>query len=222
MKLNIGCGKNRLSGYINLDISPNVGADVVRDIERGLPFNDDMFDEVFSSHTLEHVRDLIFVMNEIWRVCRADALVRIIVPHYKSSGAFRDPTHVRFFTEDSFQYFCGFVDEFSDYGIKCRFKLVEQNVSTDELHIVLRAIKATTPQIELFQRVEAEDRERRIAQLSRNLAEIQSSPAWSAVQTYGRLVDHYFPKHTRKRKLIESMSIKALHLLLTLSHFAGL
>ena len=70
MKLNIGCGKNKLKGFINLDISPNVAPDIVRDIERGLPFGDNTFDEAVSSHTLEHIRDLIFVMNEIWRVCK--------------------------------------------------------------------------------------------------------------------------------------------------------
>ena len=100
----------------------------MRDIERGLPFGDNTFDEVVSSHTIEHIRDLIFVMNEIWRVCKPGAIVRLTVPYYKSPDAYRDPTHVRFFTEDSLQYFCGFVDDFSDYGIRCRFELVGQAI----------------------------------------------------------------------------------------------
>src|SRR4029079_7191486 len=82
------------------------GVDVVRDIERhGLPFSDSTVTHVWSSHFLEHVHNLVFVMNEIHRVCCNDALVEIEVPTLLGPWAAADPTHVRLFNARSFKYF---------------------------------------------------------------------------------------------------------------------
>ena len=104
-QLNLGCGRDIRPGYVNLDLAKIPGLDVVADLERPLPFRDDTFDEVFSSHVLEHVRGLIPLLGELARICRAGAVLRIEVPHLSFFGAYTDPTHKRFFGYHSFDYF---------------------------------------------------------------------------------------------------------------------
>ena len=143
-KLDIGCGWQKKPGFIGIDAKPERGVDIIRDVERGLPFDDNSVDEVYTAHFLEHVKDLVFVMEEIYRVCKNKAKVRIIVPYYQSTGAVRDPTHVRFFAEDSFDYFDrtnGMLGAF--YTQKMDFKIEYLKVSDDKTYIecVLRPRK---------------------------------------------------------------------------------
>lgn len=104
-KLNLGCGRDIRRGYVNLDLAKIPGLDVVADLEARLPFPDDTFDEIFSSHVLEHVRDLIPLLGELARIGRPGAVLRIEVPHLSFFGAYTDPTHKRFFGYHSFDYF---------------------------------------------------------------------------------------------------------------------
>jgi SAM-dependent methyltransferase len=95
-----------LPGFFGLDIAPLPGVDVVCDLERiPWPFKDSSGDEVVLFNILEHLPNTIKTMEEIWRICKPGALVRILVPYYNSPGAFQDPTHVRFFSERTFDYF---------------------------------------------------------------------------------------------------------------------
>jgi hypothetical protein len=45
------------------------------------------------------------MMHELRRVCKNNAVIIIKVPFYSSCEQFSDPTHVRFFTPFSFDYF---------------------------------------------------------------------------------------------------------------------
>ena len=64
-KLNLGCGQNILKDYVNLDAMKLDGVDVIHDLEKfPWPFKDNTFDEVYTSHTLEHLTDLIFSMTQ--------------------------------------------------------------------------------------------------------------------------------------------------------------
>ena len=55
MKLNLGCGKKKISGYINCDRSKEVNPDKIVNLEKKLPFKDNSIDEVIGNHILEHV-----------------------------------------------------------------------------------------------------------------------------------------------------------------------
>ncbi len=92
----------------HLDKSPFPDVEVVWDLEKTpYPFPDSSFDKVIAIHCLEHISDTGKVMNEIWRIGKSGAQVHIRVPYYSSYLAFKDPTHHRFFTEETFNYYSG-------------------------------------------------------------------------------------------------------------------
>ncbi len=109
MNLNIGCGRVHRAGAVNLDISPDVGADVVHDLNcLPWPFHDGQFEQIYAYDVLEHVNDVPRVLEEIHRVSRPGALLHVTVPHFSSANAFTDLTHRHYFSWRSFDpYFAG-------------------------------------------------------------------------------------------------------------------
>ncbi|MBI2459423.1 MAG: methyltransferase domain-containing protein [Parcubacteria group bacterium] len=106
IKLNLGCGNKKIPGFIGVDRVKTAAADLIHDLNiRPYPFADNSVDEIIADNVLEHLNDIVAVMAEWHRICRPGAIIKISLPYYKSSGAFSDPTHQHFFTENSFQYF---------------------------------------------------------------------------------------------------------------------
>jgi len=104
LKLNLGCGKVPMEGYVNIDIATD--CDVTLDLEDAkFPFADGSCDEIHASHVFEHIRNIIPLMNECQRVLKPKGKMVVMVPCYPAPEAFSDPTHVRFFTTKSFEYF---------------------------------------------------------------------------------------------------------------------
>ncbi|MCH7850055.1 MAG: methyltransferase domain-containing protein [Nanoarchaeota archaeon] len=104
-KLHLGCGLDKRKGYINCDLSSKVNPDKIVDLEKKLPFKNNSIDEILANHVLEHVVNFIPLMHEIRRICKKGALIKIKVPFYSAWGQFNDPTHVRFFSPKTFDYF---------------------------------------------------------------------------------------------------------------------
>lgn len=147
-KLNLGSGNDYKKGWVNIDISEEFSPDIVCDLSTGIPYGDSSVDEIYAHHFLEHIADTIFMMNEMWRVCKNGAKVHIEVPHQDSLMAFADPTHKRIFNEESFKYFCSNGEHYwihKSYGIKCNFELLHQTVVKDKRHghikVLLKTIK---------------------------------------------------------------------------------
>ena len=106
MKLNLGCGRNIRAGYVNLDKVELDGVDVVHDLNTfPYPFDDNRFDEIYCSHVLEHVNDLVKVVEELHRITKLYGRIKVIAPYFASQGAFNDPTHNIFFTYRTFKFF---------------------------------------------------------------------------------------------------------------------
>ncbi|MDA1273608.1 MAG: hypothetical protein O2960_06095 [Verrucomicrobia bacterium] len=108
MKLNLGCGSQKVSGYVNVDKfgDPDVKADLE---EFPWPWPDNGAEEVILNHVLEHLgrtTDIYFgIIQELYRVCRPGAKVRIAVPHPRHNDFISDPTHVRAITTEGLALF---------------------------------------------------------------------------------------------------------------------
>jgi glycosyltransferase involved in cell wall biosynthesis len=110
LRLNLGCGRDHLAGWVNVDQFPGSHPDVVHDLERfPWPFPDDCAGEVLLKHVLEHLgRDsatFLGIMGELYRVCAPGARVRILVPHPRHRDFLQDPTHVRPVLAEMFEHF---------------------------------------------------------------------------------------------------------------------
>jgi SAM-dependent methyltransferase len=104
--LNLGCGRKRINDALNVDISPEVGAEVVHDLASlPWPLPSDAFREVYAHDVIEHLDNVVGAMEEIHRICRPGARVHITVPHFSSANAYTDPTHRHQFSCFSFDYF---------------------------------------------------------------------------------------------------------------------
>ncbi len=125
VRIDLGCGARKQEGHIGMDRAALAGVNVVCDIERGIPLKDSCADSIYSSFLFEHVGDLPRLFEELFRVCRPGATVRFIVPHYASIGAFKDPTHKSFFTEETMRYFSEDKWYGSDYGFNAKFIVKE-------------------------------------------------------------------------------------------------
>ena len=55
-RLHLGCNRHPKPGYINVDIEPFPGVDVVADLERHWPWEDGSFDEILCADLPEHLR----------------------------------------------------------------------------------------------------------------------------------------------------------------------
>lgn len=105
MRLNAGCGRDVREGWVNLDARPLPGVDVIHDLEtRPLPFDDSAFEEILARDILEHV-EYVPVLKEFHRILCRGGVLRIRVPHFTSENAYVDPTHERFFSIRTFEFF---------------------------------------------------------------------------------------------------------------------
>ena len=127
MKLNLGVGKNRLEGYVGLDIRPEVNPDVLCDILQGLPYDDSSVEEVVALDFLEHIpiQSTIFVITEIWRVLEPGGIFKSSTPDAEhGQGSWIDPTHVNPWVEGRWLYFsnpaCREV-----YDIEANFEIIK-------------------------------------------------------------------------------------------------
>lgn len=121
-KLNLGCGRNILSDWINLDYIKLPGVDVVADLNRcaeiALPFEDNSIEEFFASHLIEHIENTLPLMQELHRIAKPEATAIFRCPYGSTDEAFEDPTHVRQYFINSFGYFSQPFYWRADYGYR--------------------------------------------------------------------------------------------------------
>lgn len=105
LKLNLGAGSRRIDGYVNVDRVSIPGIDVVWDLDTGpWPWADGEVSAIVAKDVFEHVNEPILFMTECHRVLRDDGRLSITTPFFGHVSAFTDPTHKRFPTPFTFDY----------------------------------------------------------------------------------------------------------------------
>lgn len=91
VRINLGSGPAPLGGYINCDLypsgvivpgatEPNKDVDMVFDLNKGLPFDDNSADEIMAIQILEHLGKPMTLLEEIYRVLKPGGVIDIMVP----------------------------------------------------------------------------------------------------------------------------------------------
>ncbi len=83
VKVQLGPGqKNYFPGWINVDANMFTGkCDVWADLRYKLPFRDSTVDVIYSHHTIEHLPDLAFHFQELYRCLKPGGVFRVGGPN---------------------------------------------------------------------------------------------------------------------------------------------
>jgi SAM-dependent methyltransferase len=126
--LNLGCGRKRLAGYLNVDVQEGVEADLVWDLDRRpWPLPSNHFELIHAGDVIEHVEDIPGFMREAHRVLALGGMLQIATPHFSCANSYRDPTHRHHLSYFSF-------DDFTDHGelnfqVDFRFEIVDRLIA---------------------------------------------------------------------------------------------
>lgn len=106
----MGCGHNRVAGFVNVDAAPECDPDEVWDLERTpWPWPENCAEEVRFIHSLEHMgadpKVFLALMKELYRIAAPGCRVVIHVPHPRHDNFVSDPTHVRAITPSTLELF---------------------------------------------------------------------------------------------------------------------
>lgn len=107
MRLNLGAGSRTLPGYVNVDRVQMPGIDQVWDLDVApWPWEDGSADSIHARDVFEHVADAVLFMTECHRVLAPGGTLWIRCPNISLNlaDAFTDPTHRRFPTWSTFDY----------------------------------------------------------------------------------------------------------------------
>lgn len=81
--LHIGCGSNIIEGWLNADFKPVSDNILHFDATKRFPFENDMFDYIFSEHMIEHVSytNGFEMLSECQRALKNNGKIRITTPN---------------------------------------------------------------------------------------------------------------------------------------------
>ena len=83
LKLNLGCGRNPISGWLNTDIDTALSKEAVfLDVRKRFPFSDSIFSYVYCEHLIEHLEyeKGVKMVDELFRVVKPGGKIRISTP----------------------------------------------------------------------------------------------------------------------------------------------
>ncbi|CAG0933636.1 hypothetical protein TFLX_03145 [Thermoflexales bacterium] len=113
IRINLGCGFDVRSGWVNIDKRALPGIDIQYDLDQQpWPLPDDCAEEIVALDVFEHLRDVIDAMNECWRILIVGGRLTVRGPVPESPNLWVDVSHRRAFVEHSFDHF----DWSTDFG----------------------------------------------------------------------------------------------------------
>ncbi len=140
MKLHLGCGTEYIPGFVNIDSCKACKADMYCDLGKiPLPFKESEVDYVYAKHFLSYISDVYRWMNELHRVCKNDAVVKFVVPHFSSTNVWTDMGHHRGFSSSSFD--CSMFKQFTNNG----FKVISKRLTFPKQRFFMRYLANKFP-----------------------------------------------------------------------------
>jgi predicted SAM-dependent methyltransferase len=139
MKLNIGCGPYKDAGVINIDKNPVWEPDLVLDVRKGLPYEDNSVDGIKAWHFIEHLDkdEIVGFLAECYRVLKQKGKLDLLFP----IGVTYDLDHKSYLSKYSFELICrGGKDDYY-HGPKIAFTLIrakEEEGNTQRLVLEVR------------------------------------------------------------------------------------
>lgn len=145
IRINLGCGAVPIKDWVNVDMVDVPGVNVVHDLDSfPWPFEDEVAHAIQAFDVFEHVNDPLGFMAECWRVLGNGHHLFIHTSYWKSENSYTDPTHKRFCTERTFDYWIRGTDYHARYGPAysrgCDFQLMDLRVDGQELAVILRKL----------------------------------------------------------------------------------
>ena len=133
VKLNLGGGLRPLQDHYLLDLVDLPGVDVQANLNEPLDqLPNGSVDAIHCRHLLEHIDNLLPLLEEMHRVVRPGGVIDIRVPHFSNPYGYSDPTHVRFFGLYSFFYFAADQDQpkrkVPAFYSQCRFQVKQIHI----------------------------------------------------------------------------------------------
>jgi predicted SAM-dependent methyltransferase len=117
VRLNLGCGSRTAEGYVNVDVVQLPKVDVVHDLDViPWPWPDGSAEQIVGQDVFEHVANPIGFMTEAHRVLMLGGVLILKSPHWKHQDAYTDPTHKRFCTEHTWDYWIRGTVLFNDHN----------------------------------------------------------------------------------------------------------
>jgi SAM-dependent methyltransferase len=127
----LGCGLKKPDESIGIDMNPETTADILYDLNRTpYPLKADYFERIICHDIIEHLDNIIAVMQEIHRIGAPGALVDIKTPHFSSILSWNDPTHKHHFSRTSFEYFTNAPDRWrTQFYTREKFAALKQEIT---------------------------------------------------------------------------------------------
>lgn len=85
LKLNIGCGENKIKGFVNIDGEKSCNPDIVHNfVKKPLPYKSNVVDEIVFFHTIEHIQKKFhhIILSEMYRILKPGGKLYISYPNF--------------------------------------------------------------------------------------------------------------------------------------------
>jgi SAM-dependent methyltransferase len=131
IRLNLACGPKPLVGFINVDFVPLPGVDYLFDLSTfPWPWADNSVDYVYTTHYLEHAKDILATLEEIYRIMKPGARLYIEVPYATGWTWQRNLTHINHFCYSSFGDWINNParERLSNYGLQMRWDILHREI----------------------------------------------------------------------------------------------
>lgn len=85
LRINLGCGTNKLPDFVNVDAEPSCKPDLLWDfVKKPLPYSAGIAEEITMFHTIEHIAKPLhrMILAEIWRLLQPGGQLFISYPEF--------------------------------------------------------------------------------------------------------------------------------------------